>query len=41
MSLESNMNLQDYIIDVPDWPKEGIVFKDIKSCHTIDERINR
>ena len=23
------MNLQDYIIDVPDWPKEGIVFKDI------------
>ena len=29
MSLESNMNLQDYIIDVPDWPKEGIVFKDI------------
>jgi len=29
MSLENNMNLQDYIIDVPDWPKEGIVFKDI------------
>ncbi len=29
MSLEINMNLQDYIIDVPDWPKEGIVFKDI------------
>ena len=23
------MNLQDYIVDVPDWPKEGIVFKDI------------
>ena len=23
------MNLEDYIIDVPDWPKEGIVFKDI------------
>ena len=23
------MNLNDYIIDVPDWPKEGIVFKDI------------
>lgn len=23
------MNLYDYIIDVPDWPKEGIVFKDI------------
>ena len=29
MSLENEMNLQDYIIDVPDWPKEGIVFKDI------------
>jgi adenine phosphoribosyltransferase len=29
MSLESKMNLNDYIIDVPDWPKEGIVFKDI------------
>ena len=29
MSLENNMNLQDYIVDVPDWPKEGIVFKDI------------
>ena len=23
------MNLQDYIIDVPDWPQKGIVFKDI------------
>jgi adenine phosphoribosyltransferase len=23
------MNLKDYIIDVPDWPKKGIVFKDI------------
>ncbi len=23
------MNLEDYIVDVPDWPKEGIVFKDI------------
>lgn len=23
------MNLEDYILDVPDWPKEGIVFKDI------------
>lgn len=23
------MNLRDYIVDVPDWPKEGIVFKDI------------
>ena len=29
MSLESKMNLQDYIIDVPDWPQKGIVFKDI------------
>jgi adenine phosphoribosyltransferase len=29
MSLESKMNLEDYIVDVPDWPKEGIVFKDI------------
>jgi|TARA_B100001094_G_scaffold236280_1_gene231358 adenine phosphoribosyltransferase len=29
MSLEIKMNLEDYIIDVPDWPKEGIVFKDI------------
>ena len=29
MSLENSMNLQDYIVDVPDWPKEGIVFKDI------------
>tara|TARA_B100000085_G_C18394965_1_gene452030 strand:+ start:299 stop:805 length:507 start_codon:yes stop_codon:yes gene_type:complete len=29
MSLESNMNLKDYIIDVPDWPQEGITFKDI------------
>ena len=23
------MNLEDYILDVPDWPKEGVVFKDI------------
>ncbi len=23
------MKLTDYIVDVPDWPKEGIVFKDI------------
>jgi adenine phosphoribosyltransferase len=23
------MNLNDYIIDVPDWPKEGVTFKDI------------
>ena len=23
------MNLQDYIVDVPDWPVEGVVFKDI------------
>ena len=23
------MNLYDYIVDVPDWPKEGVVFKDI------------
>ena len=23
------MNLKDYIIDVPDWPKKGVVFKDI------------
>ena len=23
------MNLYDYIVDVPDWPKKGIVFKDI------------
>mgnify|MGYP001425398864 CR=1 FL=1 len=29
MSLENNMNLNDYIIDVPDWPKEGVTFKDI------------
>ena len=29
MSLENKMNLKDYIIDVPDWPKEGVVFKDI------------
>ena len=29
MSLENNMKLTDYIIDVPDWPKEGITFKDI------------
>ena len=29
MSLESKMNLQDYIVDVPDWPVEGVVFKDI------------
>ena len=29
MSSESKMNLKDYIIDVPDWPKEGITFKDI------------
>ena len=29
MSLENEMNLYDYIVDVPDWPKEGVVFKDI------------
>jgi len=29
MSLENNMNLNDYIIDVPDWPKKGVTFKDI------------
>jgi len=29
MLLENEMNLKDYIVDVPDWPKEGIVFKDI------------
>jgi len=29
MSLEIKMNLNDYIVDVPDWPKKGIVFKDI------------
>ena len=29
MSLESKMNLKDYIVDVPDWPVEGVVFKDI------------
>ena len=29
MSSENKMNLKDYIIDVPDWPKEGITFKDI------------
>ena len=29
MSSENKMNLKDYIVDVPDWPKEGIVFKDI------------
>ncbi len=23
------LNLKDYIADIPDWPKEGIVFKDI------------
>ena len=23
------MNLEDYILDVPDWPVEGVVFKDI------------
>ena len=23
------MNLKDYIVDVPDWPKKGIIFKDI------------
>ncbi len=23
------MNLKDYIVDVPNWPKEGITFKDI------------
>lgn len=23
------MNYQDYIRDIPDWPKEGVVFKDI------------
>ena len=23
------MNLKDYIVDVPDWPVEGVVFKDI------------
>ena len=23
------MNLQDYIVDVPDWPVKGVVFKDI------------
>jgi len=25
----SNMNLKDYIVDVPNWPKDGITFKDI------------
>ncbi len=29
MFSENKMNLKDYIVDVPDWPKEGIVFKDI------------
>lgn len=29
MSLESNMNLKDYVRDVPDWPTKGIIFKDI------------
>lgn len=23
------MNLQDYILDIPNWPKEGVQFKDI------------
>ena len=23
------MKLTDYIIDVPNWPEEGIIFKDI------------
>ena len=23
------MNLKDYIVDVPNYPKEGILFKDI------------
>ena len=29
MLLENEMNLKDYIIDVPNWPKDGITFKDI------------
>jgi adenine phosphoribosyltransferase len=29
MLLENKMNLQDYIIDVPNWPKDGVTFKDI------------
>ena len=27
--LEENMNLQDYIASIPDYPKEGILFRDV------------
>tara|TARA_R100000742_G_C4224268_1_gene47263 strand:+ start:25 stop:531 length:507 start_codon:yes stop_codon:yes gene_type:complete len=29
MSLESKMDLKDYIVDVPDWPVKDVTFKDI------------
>ena len=29
MSLENNMKLEDYIVDVPDWPVKDVTFKDI------------